>query len=184
MYRGFDLWVALVEPYLSDAADPGLPAHWKRQIEDLDRENKQRRKDGKPERVALTFTRRLLEREQVAVKELARMFRSEDLYVVFPKRMSEREAEAGESRDAAIYASYQRYRVGPPGSRHEQAVEMTAREFETSTDRVEVVIEFRRDTTEDECSEAGCDRAPYQGGMCVRHYTQDYRARKKQERSA
>lgn len=184
-----DLWIPLVEPYLSDPGDPGLMEHWRRRVAELDEENrdirrhndlvKKGKKSGhwKHEKVALVVPRMLLKRHDKAIEQLAEYLRDVDLYYIPVSQLSESEARADEHREAQMYASYQRYRVAR--NRHEQAVECTAHEFGTSTDKVETVIEFRRNVKADECSEAGCDRAPFSQNLCTKHYFQKRRSQTK-----
>jgi hypothetical protein len=183
------LWESLVEAYLGDPADPGIITHWRKQVVELDAENTEIRshnrlvrtgkKPGplKHEKVGYVVPRMLLERHDQAIERLAQMLANVDLYYIPASQMSEQEASAGEHTERQMYAAYQRYRNA--GNRSEQAVEHTAREFGVPTDRVETVIEFRRNTSEDECMEPGCDRAPFSQMMCMKHYQRRRRAQYK-----
>lgn len=171
-----ELFESLIEPYFADPADPGLIGHWRRLIAAMDKENDLRRraKPPKPLVVALKEPADFLERHDKAIEQLAAYLANVDLYYIPVSQLSESEAKADEHREQQIYASYQRYRTA--GNRSEHAVEMTAAEFGTSTDVVETVIEFRRNVKVDECSEAGCDRAPFSQNLCTKHYFQKRRS--------
>lgn len=181
-----ELWGALVEAYLSDPGDPGIIGHWRRQVATLDvvnreihRHNALVRQGKRPgpsryEKIGFVVPRMLLERHDEAIERLAEMLQDVDLYYIPVSQLSETEAKADEHREAQMYASYQRYRTAR--NRHEHAVEMAAAEFGTSTDVVETVIEFRRNVKADECSEAGCDRAPFSQSLCTKHYFQKRRS--------
>jgi hypothetical protein len=185
------LRTGLQEPYLSDPPDPGIVGHWRRELAKLDDYNAEIRshnrlvKKGKrpgpmrTEKVALVWTRTRLMRHDIAIEELAEMLEGVDLYYIPTSQMSEAQARATEHTERQMYAAYQRYRNA--GSRHEMAVEHTSKQFMIPADRIETVIEFRRNTSEDECLQAGCDRAPYQQGKCHKHYMRDYRARRSQK---
>jgi hypothetical protein len=179
------LWGALVEAYLGDPADPGIITHWRKQVAELDAENaeihihnrlvRHGKRSGpiQHEKVGYVTARMLLERHDKAIERLAQMLEDVDLYYIPVSQMSEAEAKAGEHTERQMYAAYQRYRNS--GARSEQAVEMAASEFGVPTDRVETVIEFRRNTSEDECAELGCDRAPFANGLCQKHNMREWR---------
>ncbi len=186
-YEDFDAWASLVNPYLGDPADSGMVDDWRRKVAELDseneairRDNERRRKKGrpeKPERVRFVFARMQLERHDRAIRKLAGYLKHTRLHVVFPRLMSERERAAGESANAQIYAFYERVRVA--GRTHRGAIGQTAVKFEIPEDAVERVVEFRSDVKLATCADEGCGRAVFQQNLCVRHYNQEYRARKR-----
>jgi hypothetical protein len=177
MRHDFQLWASLIEPYLSDIADNSVVEDWREKLEALDKENAARRKAKKPERVALVYPRLQLMRHEKAVEWLTDHLKGEDLHVVFPKLMSERERAAGDAANAQIYAYYQRVRVA--GRTHRGAISQTAVKFEMPEDAIERVVEFRSDVKLASCAETGCKGKVFQQNMCVKHYNRDYRARKK-----
>lgn len=170
------LRAALLHPYLADEADPGIVEVWRERIAALDKENTTRRKARKPEKVAHVYTRRQLQRHDIAVHLLWQELKDENLYVVYPKLMSERERAAGEAANAQMMAYYQRVRVA--GRTHRGAISQTAVKFEIPEDAVERVVEFRSDVKLASCAERGCGRAVFQQNLCQRHYQRDWRARK------
>lgn len=189
------LWGSLVEPYLSDTADPGVVDHWKKELAKLDRENAQIRKHNKLvrkgkkqgslriEKVALVFTRMQLERHDKAIARLTEMLKHVDLHYVPPKFMSPEESQAIEDQNAEIYAVFQRFRAR--GNSVEDAAIQTAeflsnaKDTRLSVDAVYRVLEFRDETRPESCAEPECDDPVYQQGRCVKHYWRDYRKRKK-----
>ncbi len=100
----FDAWASLIEPYLSDPADPGSVDEMRRKVEKLDAENSRvraentrREKKGKPplpEKVGHVIARQQLERHDRAIRRLSVYLRRERLHAVYPKLMSKREEVA------------------------------------------------------------------------------------------
>jgi hypothetical protein len=178
-------WLALQEPYFSDPADNSVVDDWREKIKALDEENariragnEQRVKKGrpkKPEKVRHVFMRLQLERHDRAIEKLAHYLRNKQLYVVWPKLMSERERVAGEAANAQMVAYYERVRVA--GRTHRGAVSQTAVKFEVSEERVEKVLEFRGEAKLSTCIESDCGRAVYSQNMCSRCYQRALKAR-------
>ncbi len=178
----FQLWGALIEPYLSDVADSGVVEEWRRRIDALDAENALRAKRKKPKRVALVFTRLQLERHDRAVSWLARYLKGVEVHVVNPHLMSASEEAAGEEANAQIFAYFEQVRVA--GRTKAGAASATAWKFGISEDEVWRVIEFRSENRLARCQEPGCDRAPERGLMCMRHYVRERRqSQRAQERA-
>lgn len=189
-----ELWVSLVEPYLADPADPSLVDHWRQSVACLDAENALIRKKNDAARKAakrkgeslptpqsekrgLVWTRLQVERHDAAIEKLAEYLRGVDLYHVPPKLMSEREEATVERQNAEIHAVYQRLRVS--GLRETAAIEQTAQNFRVLPATVERIIEFRAHLKLASCMEEGCGGEVYQQNLCVKHYTREYRARKR-----
>lgn len=186
------LWASLVEPYLSDPADPGVVADWRAKLDALDKENAQIRKENayrakkgrpaKPEKVALVYARLQLERHDEAVQKLADYLRDVDLWVVNPKLMSESEEAAAENQNAEIYAVFQRLRV--KGLREWDAVVQTAEYFSRqgaplSADAVQRIVEFRSENKLASCAEPECGRTVFSQNLCSLHYQRQLKARKR-----
>lgn len=173
----FLAWVALQEPYFSDAADSSVVNYWRKMLEELDKENERRRKAKKPEKVGHVYMRLQLDRHERAVKTLARHLKNVDLHVVYPKLMSQRERAAGEAHNAQVYAYYQRARVA--GRTHRGAISQTAVKFGISEDEAERIVEFRSENKLASCAEPDCGKPVFQQNLCVKHYNREYRARKR-----
>jgi predicted secreted protein len=183
----FQLWASLIEPYLSDTADPSAVDDWRQKIAALDAENaairaenERRKKKGrpaKPEKVRHVYMREQLLRHDHAVKRLAEYRKGERLHVVYPKLMSTREREAGEAHNAQVNATVERLRVS--GLREEDAAEQTAEMFGISRDEVARIREFRSDIKLATCAEVGCGGNVYQQNLCQKHYQREWRTRRK-----
>lgn len=178
----FLAWAALQEPYFSDTADSSVVNRWRKTLDELDKENERRRKatPRRPEKVAHVYMRLQLDRHERAVKTLARYLKGVDLHVVYPKLLSERERAAGEAHNAQVYAYYQRARVA--GRTHRGAISQTAVKFGISEDEAERIVEFRTENKLASCAEPDCGKPVFQQNLCTRHYTRDYRARKRTRR--
>lgn len=189
----FELWVPLVEPYLSDPADPSLVDHWRGQVERLDAENarirkrntaarkRAKRKGSQPptletEKTGLVWTCLQVERHDAAVERLAEYLRDVNLHAVAPKLMSEREEAAVERQNAEIHAVYQRLRVSGLGVT--SAIQQTAENFRVLPATVERIIEFRSDLKLASCAEPDCGRAVFSQNLCEKHYRRQHRAKK------
>lgn len=144
-------YLVLLAPYLGDPADASLVDLW-------------RKKPGDQRWVW----------HDEAVEKLCHYLRKIELFAVSPREMTEDEKRESSQRDARVYAHYTKMRRA--GRRHDKAIEMAAEEFATSTDRVELLVELRRDVKLDECLDANCTRAPYSQNYCVKHYHQNRRA--------
>lgn len=174
----FKAWMSLMEPYLGDPADHGLVVDWRAKIAALDVENARRKKAKRQPKVALVWTRTLLERHDRAVKKLAAYLDKHDLVHIPPRLMSEDEEAQTEKQNAEIYAVFQRLRVS--GLTQRAAVAQAAEHFRVSEGMIERVVEFRSEIKTAICiDEEGCDQAAYQQGLCIKHYNRAYRARKR-----
>lgn len=175
----FQAWASLVEPYLADPADASLVDEWRRKVDELDKENEIRAKRKPPQqpRVALVVPRMFLERHDRALEKLAEDLKHTDLYAVFARPMSEEEEKAGQDQNAEIAATVERLRA--TGSSVREALAQAAEMHRISVDMVERVYEFRSETKPDECIWDGCDRAPFSQNLCVAHYHQQRRAKKR-----
>lgn len=93
-------WLVLLNVYLGDSADPGVVGHWRK---------------VKPE---------LANWHDEAVKRLTKPLLSHDLYVVWPQRMTSRQAKLVEQANDEMYNLYKTLRgEGTPKS---EAVEQAA----------------------------------------------------------
>jgi len=137
----FGAWMALIEPYLGDPADPSLPGIWRENIARLDRENAARKKQGKAPKTALVWTRMRLERHDRAIRKLAGYLQDHDLYVVWPKRMSSREEKQVERMNDEFYALYLRLR--DEGMKNRQAIRTAAEMTSYSEPRGYKIVELR-----------------------------------------
>lgn len=161
--RVFSAWILLKSPFTGDPGDPSLYEKWKRTHPQTAQE------------------------VDILVSWLARKM-PDDLYVVFPRLMSEVEDKKIENQNAEINAIFHRIRA--TGKTERVAAEQTAAFFSQekdvplSVDRVEKIIEFRDTLKPTACRESGCDKEPDKQGLCTRHYWQDYRRRKKESEKA
>jgi hypothetical protein len=176
---GSAAYAVLIDPYLSDPADASMVDDLRAKVAEIDRENERRLMAKQPLRVAMVSPRRFLERHDAAISWLAWYLEHVDLYVVFPRRMSETEAAKIEHQNAEIYAVFQRLRVS--GLNTGDAITQTAEDFGVSQGAVERIVEFRLEVRPDQCSWGGCERAPFSQNLCQKHYQQRRRERKKQE---
>lgn len=193
-HEDFDAWVSLIEPYLGDPADSGAVEDRRRKLAELDeenaairRENTRRIKKGrpaKPERVRLVFARQILERHDRAVKALAGYLKNEDLHVVNPRLMSNKEHGEMERQNAEVYALYQRLRVS--GLKHAAACEQAAEMLGSgvSTDVVERLVEFKDDVKLVTCVEEGCENAVFSQNLCQKHYQGQWRANRREAKES
>lgn len=182
----FPLWTSLIDPYLSDPADPGIVDNWRGRLSKLDSENGQirvqnesnrrLRKRGKEapadrmEKVGLVWTRTLLDRHDRAITKLAQYLRDVDLYHVPAKLMSTQEEADIEKQNAEIFAVFQRIRVS--GYNERSAISQTAEHFRVSEGAVQRTVEFRSNIKLATCIEDGCKRPPERGNFCFKHYHQ------------
>lgn len=159
---GLSAFIAFIEPYLADPADPSVVGDWR-------------------DKAARGYVgaRRFVERHDAGVAWLAshEPISSADLHAVPPKLMSENEEAKIEHQYAEMYAVFQRLRVS--GLRVDVAKAQAADYFEVPVDVIERVVEFRSRDKQDECSWGGCDRAPFSQNLCVAHYNKKRRAEKK-----
>jgi hypothetical protein len=97
---GRSCWLVLLSPYLSDPADPSLVARWRKE---------------KP---------RLADWHDLAIRKLAGYLAAQNLFVMFPSRMTSGEERQIERRNAELYTVYQEMRA--EGRRKSEAVELAA----------------------------------------------------------
>lgn len=154
---GVSAWASLIEPYLADPADPSVVEDWRLKA--------QRGYVG---------ARRFIERHDAAIAQLAFYLGEVDLYVVYARRMSEREETEVENENAAIYAVVKRLVRG--GLRLRAAMEQAAEDFRVDVGAVERIYEFRHTLKKPKCADEKCDRPPVAQNLCMRHYQQVRRA--------
>ncbi len=161
---GISAWSALLEPYLSDPADPSIVDDWRRKAQ-----------------AGYISARRFVERHDAAVERLAEYLRNEDLHVVFSKTMSENEEAKIEHQYAEMYAVFQRLRVS--GLSVPIAMAQAAENFGVPVDVIERVVEFRSENKPNECVWSWCERTPFSQNLCVAHYQKKRREEKKRGNS-
>lgn len=171
------LHYALVEPYLSDTADPSVVDDWRRKgAASRERRREIARKLGaklpvsEPERWAI--------RHDDAVTWLAQKLPG-GLYVVHTRRMTQAEEKKVEDENAAIVRTYERTKRGGTSAR--ASIEQVAHDYGISTDRVEAILEHRNSFRPDECIEENCERAPFSQHLCEKHYYRQYRDSRKKK---
>ena len=145
----FPLWYVLKEPYLADPADPSMVDDWREK-----------------------------ERPQVmlhdkAIEELADYLKDEDLHVVYPKLLSQREEKDIEESNAAMLAFYRRLKRS--GSSHNSARKQTAENYQVSTDAVQRIVDVQEKIRGVECQEEGCTNEARANGQCTRCYQRERR---------
>lgn len=114
-----DAYLVLIEPYLGDPADASIVERWRKSL----REWQARREEVRQAAVDLGYPE-LPDRwqrdhpeperytsHQKAVRRLAELLEDVELYVVFPKRMTSREAGHVDQRNGDLYALYRQLRT-------------------------------------------------------------------------
>lgn len=104
----FDLWIALLEPYLGDPADPSVVEDWKEKAQDIWEHTP---KGKKLVRRGYISAQLFLKREEGAVETLAEYLKNKELYHVPPKRMTTRKTVNVAERNDEFYALYKSLRA-------------------------------------------------------------------------
>ena len=152
---GMGAFLVLQRAYLQDDADPTRVQRWR---------------ESKPTTA---------EWHDLGVGQLAFYLRFRRLYPIEPKRLSESEDKSIENKNAAMYADFQRLRAS--GMREREAVQEVAFTAGVLPEYVERIVEFRDTLRPETCVEAGCDRAPERGQLCMKHVMQKRRREAREE---
>jgi hypothetical protein len=158
---GSGAYFTFIEPYLGDPADASIVGDWRKKAAD-----------------GSLISRRFIERHDAGIDWLVQDLWSTELHVVFPKLMSEKEEAEIEHQYAEMYAVFQRLRVS--GLKVQAAMAQTAENFnKVPISVIERVVEFHSKEKLDTCSWGDCERAPFSQMLCMKHYAQQRRIRKK-----
>lgn len=155
----FPLWYILQEPYIDDPADASIVDEWRK---------KAPKSDSCAARIGL---------HDKAVRELAAYLKDEDLHVVYPKLLSQREEKDIEEANAAMLAFYRRLIRG--GSTHASARKQAAENFQVTIDAVQRIVDVRDKIKGVMCEEEGCANQARANGKCTKHYQRERRFKRR-----